>query len=225
MINRIKELPEISKPSAEVIKLKNMAAAYPDEIQLFAQTDSGAVLSLLGKDVIIAGDINAQEVKQFLNFLKPESVFSSADNLAAVFGEGAFECVNTLIKKGGKITAGNMFSYDFSSDEAYALLKEGGFLLPEYEYFATDYCRRKNRGLLRVFGKKETCIALTLQDKEYRLVSGIVSKAKGLGGALLLAAAGGNRDVLAVCRDELLPFYTKYGFEPLYKAGYWRKHS
>ena len=205
--------------------MNNMAAAYPDLIQLFSCTDTGTFISLLGGDVIINGNINAEEVKQFLLFLKPESVFSSAENLTALFGEGSFEAVNAVMRKDCPFGGNNMFSYGFSSKEAYDLLKDGGFSLPEYENFATDYCLRKNKGLIKVFGKKDVCIAITVEDEGYRLLSGIVSKRKGLGGSLLLAATGGEKSVLAVCRDELLEFYKKYGFEPLYKAGYWRKHN
>ena len=223
MINRTKELPKLNAPSAEILKLKNMASAYAEEIQIFTETDTGAFISVLGGDVIIAGDIDADEVKQFLAFLRPESVFSTADNLKSLYG-GNFEVLNVVMRENCLI-GGNTFCYDFSSKEAYNLLIEGGFTLPKYEYFATDYCRRKNAGLLKVFGKKDICIAVTLEGEKYRLLSGIVSKAKGLGGSLLLSAVNGKQSVLAVCRDELLPFYIKYGFKPLYKAGCWGKHN
>ena len=225
MINKIKELPKNNLPLAETIKMNNMAAAYPQDIHLFACTDTNAYISLLGGDMIISGKINAQEVKEFISFLRPSSVFSNEENLTALFGENAFEKVNVVMRKNCFLGKSNMFSYDFSSKEAYELLKTGGFSLPQYEYFATDYCLRKNRGLIRVFGKKDTCIAITVEDERYRLLSGIVSKQKGQGGSLLLAAISGEKSVLAVCRDELLSFYKKYGFEPLYKAGYWRKHN
>ena len=225
MISKTKELPEVLKPSAEVVKLKNMAAAYPDEIKLFKEANTGAFISILGSDAIITGEIDADEVKRFLLFSGAKSVFSTADNLAALFGNGNFEAVNVVIRENCKPGGSNTFTYDFLSREAYSLLKDGGFTLPEYEYFATDYCRRKNKGLLKVFGKKDSCIALTLEGEKYRLLSGIVSNVNGLGGALLLTAVSGEKSGIAVCRDELLPFYIKYGFKPLYKAGYWRKHN
>lgn len=225
MISRIKTFHESAAPSAEILKLKNMAAAYPEETEIFYAADTGAYISLLSGDMIITGSINCEEVKRFLSFVKPRSVFSGADNLNALFGEKNYEEVNVLIKENCLLSGSNTFNCDFSSKEAYGLLKEGGFSLPAYEYFATDYCRRKNRGLIKVFGKKDACIAVTLEGGEYRMLSGIVSKQKGLGGPLLLSAVSGSAPVLAVCRDELLPFYAKYGFKPLYKAGYWRKHN
>lgn len=224
MINRVSTLPRQDGPFAERIKLENLFRAYKDEIQLFAQARTGAVISLLNGDAIVSGKAETEELRQFLSFLRPNSVFSAADNLTALYGEDGFERVNVLISEKRAVPNGNnTFSYDFSSKEAYDLLSDGGFSLPPYEYFATDYCRRKNMGLMKVSGKRGECIALTLEGDEYRLLSGIVSKKSGSGGALLLSAVGGDKPVLAVCRDELLPFYGKFGFKPIYKAGYWRK--
>ena len=221
MINRIYDLPETDKPSAEWIKIENLFRAYPDISQLFMQADTGAVIFSLGKDVIISGKPNSEELIKFLLFLKPDSVFSSADNLSSLYSNHSK--VNVLICRKCPKTSTNTFNYDFSSNQAYELLNIDEFDLPPYEHFAADYCRRKNHGLIKVFGKADSCIAITLESENYRLLSGIASKQKGSGGALLLAATSGNTPVLTVCRDELVPFYTKYGFTYLYKAGYWRK--
>lgn len=226
MINRVNTLPRQDGPFAERIKLENLFCAYKDEIQLFVQTKTGAVISLLCGDAIISGKAEAEELKQFLSFLRPGSVFSDADNLTALYGESGFERVNVLIREKPAAPIGNnAFSYDFSSKEAYRLLSDGEFSLPPYEYFATDYCRRRNMGLIKVFGKRSECIAITLEGDKYRMLSGIVSNKKGSGGALLASAVCGEKPVLTVCRDELLPFYDKFGFAPLYKAGYWRKYD
>lgn len=222
MINRIYALPILDELSAEAIKIQNMFTAYPEDSKLFIQTETNAVIILLDGDATIYGKPNIEELKQFLSFLRPNSVFGSADNLRLLFDD--FEEVNVLICKNcPKSTPSNMFSYDFSSREAYSLLSIDEFSLPDYEYFATDYCSRKNRGLIKVFGKKDACIAITLECEDFRLLNGIASKQKGLGGALLLAAISGDKPILAICRDELVPFYNKYGFTPVYKAGYWRK--
>ncbi|MBR6902414.1 MAG: hypothetical protein IKN39_00820 [Clostridia bacterium] len=222
MINRIHSLPLLDELSAEAVKIENMFTAYPKDSKLFIQAETNAVIYLIGSDAVIYGKSDTEELKQFLSFLRPNSVFTSADNLRLLFDN--FEEVNVLIcKNPPKNTWSNMFSYDFSSREAYDLLSIDEFSLPDYEYFATDYCRRKNRGLIKVYGKKDACIAITLECENFRLLNGIVSKQKGLGGALLLAAISGDKPILAVCRDELIPFYNKYGFTPVYKAGYWRK--
>lgn len=222
MINRINSLPEWDNPSAEMIKIDNLYRSYREEIQLFMQAETGAVISLLNKDVIISGRINAMEVKKFFAFIKPESVFSSQENLKQLFD--GFESVNVIIcEKPSKFKGGSVFNDYFSSEEMYSILNYGGFSLPPYEYFATDYCRRLNHGLIKVFGKKDTCAAIILENIKFRLLSGIVTKQKGLGSSLLLSAVSGDIPVLSICRDELLPFYIKFGFKPLYKAGYWRK--
>lgn len=223
MINRIYELPKTDKPSAEWLKIENLFRAYPDISQLFLQKETDAVIFSLGKNIIISGKPNFEELKNFLMFLKPDSVFSSADNLSKLYG--SYNEVNVLICQKCSKTSANTFNYDFSSKQAYELLNIDEFDLPPYEHFAADYCRRKNHGLIKVFGKADSCIAITLESENYRMLSGIASKQKGSGGALLLAAISGNTPVLTVCRDELVPFYTKYGFTYLYKAGYWRKQT
>ena len=223
MINKISVLHEFDFPLAEAVKMKNLYCAYGDGIQLFCQAETGAVISLLDGGVIICGKINAAEVKSFLSFIKPVSVFSSADDLVELYGKSGFCELNVIIlKKPARIPSAGYIN-DIKSQEIFDILSSGGFELPPYEYFATDYCRRKNMGLLKVFAKKDTCAAITLEDEKYRLLEGIVSNKKGAGGALLTAATSGLKPVLAVCRDELLPFYYKFGFEPLYKAGVWRK--
>lgn len=223
MINKIDTLPKADKPSAEMIKTQNMFAAYKDESQLFFQSDTGTLIFLLNKDAIIYGGTADDEIKKFLAFLRPASVFSSSNNLKTLFGD--FEEVNVLILDKPVSTKTGLFENELSSREIYDILCVDEFDLPPYEYFATDYCRRLNRGLIKVFSKRGVCAAITLESENYRLLSGIVSKQKGLGGALLIAAVSGEKPVLTVCRDELVPFYIKYGFKPLYKAGYWRKHS
>lgn len=225
MINRIKSLPEFNTPSAEAIKAENLFNAYGDDAQLFLQNDTGAIILLLDGDMIISGKINAKEAKPFLSFLKPRSIFSNAENLTALDMEGGFEEVNVIINENCPHSTLGTFSYEPSSREIYDILCIDEFELPPYEYFATDYCRRKNHGLIKVFAKQNTCAAITLEGKNYRMLGGIATRQKGLGGSLLLAAASGEKQMLAVCRDDVLPFYTKYGFKPIYKAGYWRKNT
>ena len=223
MISKIDILPKADNPSAEMIKMQNLFAAYPGEAQLFRQSNSGTLILLLNKDAIVCGENADDEVKNFLAFLRPDTVFSSSDNLKKLFDD--FEAVNVLILEKPANTKIGSFENNLSSREIYDILCVDEFDLPPYEYFATDYCYRLNHGLIRVFSKRDVCAAITLESENYRLLSGIVTKKKGLGGALLLAAVSGEKPVITVCRDKLVPFYIKYGFKPLYKAGYWRKHS
>ena len=222
MISKINKAPKVEKPSAELLKIKNLFDTYPDISQLFLQNETGAVIFMLDRNVIIHGDIEAAEVKNFLSFLRPESVFSASGNMEKLF-DGFVE-VNVLInEKPGKAIGNNVFCDDLSSREIYDILTVDEFTLPPYEHFATDYCRRLNHGKIKVFAKKGLAAAVTLEEENYRLLAGISSKQKGLGGALLYAAVSGDKPVLCVAEDRLLPFYIKFGFKPLYKAGYWRK--
>ena len=153
--------------------------------------------------------------------MRPLSAFSNSENLDYLFG--GHKRVNVLIcDRPPKIASGG-FENALSSRDMYDILSVDEFNLPSYEYFAADYCRRLNRGLIKVFAKKDVCAAFTLEDEKYRLLGGIASRQKGAGGALLLAAIAGDKPVLCVAEDELIPFYTKFGFTLLYKAGYWRK--
>lgn len=221
MINRIYSVPEWDKPSAELIKIQNLFDTYPDISQLFLQNETGALIFLLDGDVIISGKPEVSETKKFLSFLRPKSIFSSSDNLKRLDYE--FEEVNVLINEKPVTSKSNLFSDKLSSREIYDILSVDEFDLPDYEYFATDYCRRLNHGKIKVFGKRDKCAAITLETKNYRMLGGIASRQKGLGGALLSAAINSNKPIVCVARDEVLPFYFKFGFEPLYKAGYWRK--
>ncbi len=222
MINRIYSVPDWESPSAEIIKIQNLFDTYPDISQLFLQNETGALIFLLDGDVIISGKIESEETKKFLSFLKPRSVFSRSDNLEKLFGD--FEEVNVLINERPAASIINTaFSDELSSRQIYDILSVDEFNLPDYEHFATDYCRRLNHGKIKVFAKKDKCAAITLETEKYRMLTGIASRQKGFGGALLSAAINGDKPIITVCKDDILPFYFKFGFKPLYKAGYWRK--
>ena len=141
MISKISCPPEALSPLAETVKIRNLFLAYQSEIQLLRQTETGAVISLLDGNAIISGGVNAAEVKSFLSFVKPKSVFSSMDNLTSLYGEGAFESLNVIICKKPPLRQAAGYLTDISSREAFDILSAGGFELPGYEYFATDFCR------------------------------------------------------------------------------------
>ncbi|MBR4909774.1 MAG: GNAT family N-acetyltransferase [Clostridia bacterium] len=225
MINKTDSLPLFDTPSAEAIKTENLFYAYKDQLRLFSQDTTGAVIALLDGNAIISGTIKPDEAKSFLRFTGAKSVFSTSDNLCKLYGENGYEKLNVLVLWRPPLLAPGNFGDDLSSRDIYGILNVPEFNLPPYEYFATDYCLRKNHGLIKVFARRDICAAITLEGEKYRLLAGIVSRQKGRGGALLQAAVCGKKPVLAVCRDELIPFYAKFGFEPLYTAGLWRKDN
>lgn len=225
MINNTDSLPRFHTPSAEAIKAQNLFGAYKEQMRLFSQDTTGAAITFLDGNAIILGTVEPREAKSFLRFIRAKSVFSAADNLTALYGENGYEKLNVLILRHPPQMAPGSFGDDLSSREIYEILNVPEFTLPPYEYFATDYCRRKNHGLIKVFAKRDICAAITIESENYRLIEGIVSRQKGRGGALLQAAVCGRKPVLTVCRNGLIPFYTKFGFEPLYTAGLWRKEN
>ena len=110
-----------------------------------------------------------------------------------------------------------------SSKEIYDILNVKGFSLPEYPYFAVDFCRRLNRGLASCFAIKNKCAAVSFHTGDYAILNGIVSREKGFGTVALGAILQKNygRKLLVCCEEKLIGFYEKNGFQKRYKAGYW----
>ncbi|MBO5019102.1 MAG: hypothetical protein J6D52_00410, partial [Clostridia bacterium] len=107
----------------------------------------------------------------------------------------------------------------------YDLLDVDGLSLPEYPYFAVDYCRRLNLGFADYFALKDKCAAITFNTGDYAIINGIAAKQKGYGGVALRSIISKNngRKLFVCCRDKVKGFYEKNGFLPLYYGGYWVK--
>jgi len=114
-----------------------------------------------------------------------------------------------------------------TSKEIYELLDVDGLSLPEYPYFAVDYCRRLNRGGADYFAIKEKCAAITFKSGKNAIINGIASKEKGFGSVALKGIIQKNhgRTLFVCCRDKVKGFYEKNGFGLLYFAGYWVKNK
>ena len=111
---------------------------------------------------------------------------------------------------------------ELKSREIYDILNIKEFSLPEYPYFAVDFCRRINHGRADYFAVKDKCAAVSFHTGNYALLNGIVSREKGLGTVALNAILQKNygRELLCCCEEDLIGFYEKNGFKKLYKAGY-----
>ena len=72
-----------------------------------------------------------------------------------------------------------------SEDEIYSLLDVDGLSLPEYPYFAVDYCRRLNLGFANYFAIKDKCAAISFNTGDFAIMNGIASHKKGFGGVAL----------------------------------------
>lgn len=223
MIRLISELHEINKPSAEYLKIKCLFDCYREDDRVMFWSQGDTYISMAdGSMTVSNGGADITELKEFISVLSPESLFSDYETLKALelFG---IKDVNVMHRTAD--VRGEAKGDILTSKELYDLLVRGGFEMPEYPYFAVDYCRRLNRGHAAYYAIKDKCAAVSFNSGNYAILNGIVSLEKGMGSRALLSIMQINhgRDFLACCTDELTEFYIKNGFEKIYKAGYWWK--
>lgn len=225
MIRVAENIPSVFCDRTELIKIRGLFECYPsDGSVMFWEQDNGrAFISMADSDMTVWNNgADTDELAKFVNMLAPSSVFSDSETLEKIgltpFGTA---CVMAASPENSGETKGD----GLSSKEIYDIFFKAGLYLPEYEHFATDYCRRKNRGLLDSFALKDKCAAVWLKSGGYALLNGIASLQKGYGGLALTAALQKSRGqrVLAYCRENITGFYEKYGFCRLYEVGSWVK--
>ncbi len=225
MISLVDKLPQNMSVSAESIKISCLYDCYngDDKVLFWIQDGGTAVISMTDGNMIIHNvGADLEELKEFCDMLSPACVFSDYDTLCAI-GRKPKERINIMSRfcdiEGE--TEGDMVS----SKEIYALLDTDGLSLPEYPYFAVDYCRRLNRGSADYFAIKDACAVITFNSAENAIINGIASHKKGYGSVALKAIIQKNRgrELFVCCRDKVKGFYEKNGFEPLYYGGYWVK--
>ena len=223
MISLVNQIPKISLPLAEVVKINCAYNSYHDAALFWTQDETRAVISMLdGNMVIYNNNADIDELREFVGVISPSSVFSDAKTLLALFGESFHEvCV---VKCDKKFYCDNI-SDNVNSSEMYKLLNVEGLSLPPYEFFAVDFCHRLNHGELKYFAKKDLCAAIGISDGQAVLINGIASHQKGMGTAALEGLLS-QYDItaIAVCEKEVMPFYLKNNFKHVYNAGYWRKN-
>lgn len=224
MIRLINALPDASERNLELTRIKCTYKAYSNDALFWIQDDFRVLICMLdGNMTIYNRNADLVELKEFITVIGPASVFSDIDTLMALFGNG-FEEVQIM----GCECEGEYAPCDtVNSREIYELLNVSGLELPDYPYFAVDYCHRINRLLADYFAIKEKCAAITFHSDKHCILNGIASHEKGMGSVALGAIMYKNRGryMLCACREDIKPFYVKNGFKPLYKAGYWRKNA
>lgn len=225
MISVTENIPSVFCDSAELIKIRSLFECYSDSgSAVFWEQDNGrAFISMADSDMTVWNNgADTDELAEFVNIISPNSVFGDVKTLEKI-GLKSYDtaCVMAVTPENDGITNGD----ELSSKEIYDIFDRAGLYLPEYGYFATDYCRRKNLGLLDSFALKEKCAAVWLKCGNYTLLNGIASLEKGFGGIALNAVLEKNRGkkVFAYCRENITGFYEKYGFSRLYKVGIWVK--
>ena len=221
MISLVNVLPNLDPLNAEWVKIKCLYEAYKkDEKVLFWALDGDkAVISMTdGNMIIFNNGANLEELKEFTDVLSPACIFSDYDTLCAI-GKKPDERVNIVYRKADIL--GETEGDNLSSKEIYSLLDVDGLSLPEYPYFAVDYCHRLNMGAADYFALSGKCVAVTFNCGDKAIMNGIASHEKGFGAVALKAVLQKNygRDFLVCCRDSVLGFYKKNGFKSFLNFG------
>ena len=227
MIKLTNCLPKIDLFNAEALKIKCLYDCYKndDRVMFWIQDDGKATISMTDGNMIIYNiDANIGELKSFVDVMSPVCIFSDLKTLELL------DCIpdehiNIMWRECDIV--GDTISDVVSSKEIYELLDVDGLSLPEYPYFAVDYCRRINNGAADYFAIKNKCAAIAFNSGKYAIINGIAAKEKGFGSVALKAILQKNygKHLLVCCRDKVKGFYEKNGFKQLYFAGYWVKNK
>ncbi len=224
MISLVNEIPKISLPCAEVLKINCNYNSYKDIALFWTQDNDKAIISMLdGNMVIFNQGADIEELVKFINLVSPLSVFSDERTLTAIFGKDFHRVCVMESKYTFKC---DIPSDEMTSDRIYKLLDVDGLELPGYECFAVDFCHRLNHGYLRYYARKDLCAAIGISDGQAVLVNGIASHKKGMGTVALSGLLSQyDTPAIAVCEENIVPFYLKNNFSLSYMAGYWRKNT
>lgn len=222
MIRLVKK-PVISPDTAEGIRILEEYLVYGDIAMFWHQKSGKAVISMLDGDMIISGNpADYEELSSFINALSPKSIFANTEILKGLnLYDGA---IKVTVLCSSKTYKSDYRSDTLSSGDVYNLLKKAQFLLPDFEYFAPDFCLRLNRKRLNYFGFKDRAAALCIGGKNI-LINGLVSLEKGLGTVCIngLLSKVKPEKAFVCAKKGVDEFYIKNGFNPLYEAGYWRQ--
>lgn len=227
MISLIETLPLVDDDSAELIKIKCLYDTYKndDKVLFWAQNENNALISMTDGNMIIwNNNADFTELKEFADVMNPACVYSDYETLCAIDRKPR-ERINILSRKAD--IEGEVKSDSLSSKEIYDLLDVDGLSLPEYPFFAVDYCRRLNHGFAKYFALKSKCAIITFNSGDKAIINGLASHEKGYGKTALQNALIQNfgKTLFVCCRDKIKGFYEKNGFKPLYFGGYWVKND
>lgn len=223
MIRLVNALPEVSKPTAEYIRIKCLFDCYKDDhdVYFWQQTGAETYISLSDGNMTVSyGGGNTAELAEFIKMLNPRTVFTDS-MIFERLGIQPDETVEVLWLCADTSPHSDMGDR-LSSKDIYEVFSAAGLDVPDYPHFAVDFCRRLNRSGASLWGIKNKCAAVSFNTGNYALLCGLASLEKGKGGQALKAIICKNsgRQMLLCCKPPLVGFYEKYGFKRLYTAGY-----
>ena len=223
MIRLVNTLPEVSKPTAEYIRIKCLFDCYSEDPDTYfwQQTGEETYICLSDGNMTVSyGGGNTAELAEFIKMLNPQTVFTDSVTFERL-GIQPSETVNVMARCADTSPLSDIGDR-LSSKDIYEVFSAAGLDVPDYPHFAVDFCRRLNRGGASLWGIKNKCAAVTFNTGNYALLCGLASLEKGKGGQALKAIICKNsgRQMLLCCKPPLVGFYEKYGFKRLYTAGY-----
>lgn len=223
MIKLVNALPEVSKPTAEYIRIKCLFDCYKKDPDVYFWQQTGAETYIClsdGNMTLSYGGGNTAELTEFIKMLNPKTVFTDSVTFEKLEIQPT-ETVEVMARCADTSPLSDMGDR-LSSKDIYEVFSAAGLDVPDYPHFAVDFCRRLNRGGASLWGIKNKCAAVSFNTGNYALLCGLASLEKGKGGQALKAIICKNsgRQMLLCCKPPLVGFYEKYGFKRLYTAGY-----
>lgn len=223
MIKFVNALPEVSKPTAEYIRIKCLFDCYKKDPDVYFWQQTGAETYIClsdGNMTLSYGGGNTAELTEFIKMLNPKTVFTDSVTFEKLEIQPT-ETVEVMARCADTSPLSDMGDR-LSSKDIYEVFSAAGLDVPDYPHFAVDFCRRLNRGGASLWGIKNKCAAVSFNTGNYALLCGLASLEKGKGGQALKAIICKNsgRQMLLCCKPPLVGFYEKYGFKRLYTAGY-----
>lgn len=223
MIKLVKQIPDFGVNSLEYVKINALYNAYKndDNVLFWVQDNGKCLISAVGGNMqIFDNGAELGELDSFLSVIAPHSIFASFDLLCHL-GRKPSEKLYVVFRHAEECAP---IEGDYlSSKELYELLSVPELSLPDYPDFAVDYCHRLNVKTADSFAFEGKCAAITFNCGTSAFINGIVSREKGFGRVAMngIIAKNSGRKVFACCRENVLGFYIKNGFEPLGYCGYW----
>ena len=223
MIRLVNALPEVSKPTAEYIRIKCLFDCYKKDPDVYFWQQTGAETYIClsdGNMTVSYGGGDTEELVEFIKMLNPRTVFTDS----AIFkklGIQPDETVEVMARCADSSPLSDTGD-KLSSKDIYVVFSAAGLDVPDYPHFAVDFCRRLNRGGASLWGIKNKCAAVSFNTGNYALLCGLASLEKSKGGQALkeIICKNNGRQMLLCCKPPLVGFYEKYGFKRLYTAGY-----
>ena len=207
MIRLVNDLPEVSKPTAEYIRIKCLFDCCKEDpdVYFWQQTGAETYISLSDGNMTVSyGGGDTEELAEFIKMLNPKTVFTDS----VTFEKLEIQPTETVEVMGLYIDTSTLSDMGdrLSSKDIYEVFSAAGLDVPDYPHFAVDFCRRLNRGGASLWGIKNKCAAVTFNTVSYALLCGLASLEKGKGGQALKAiiCKNGGRQMLLCCKPPLV---------------------